>query len=63
MINLIMSDLKHYIENIDEKFKSWYNFAATMAQSVDAHASVPQLTKDSSRCRSNVKNDGPKNIL
>ena len=27
MTELVMSDLKHYRENTDEEFKSWYNLA------------------------------------
>ena len=45
MIDLVMSYLKCYLENIDEEFKSWYYFAMTMSQSVDVQPSVTRLAK------------------
>ena len=41
MIDLVMSYLKRYRENIDEEFKAWYNLAATMVQSVDTNRLYP----------------------
>ena len=60
MIDLVISDLKSYRENIGEEFKAWYNTAMTMAQSVHVQPSVSRLAKGWSRFRSNVENDGPK---
>ena len=59
MIDLVLSDLKCYLENIDEKGKSCCNFATTMVQSVDAQTSIPRLAKGWSRSRSNLGNDSP----
>ena len=58
MIDLVMSDMKLYRENIDKEFKPWYNLATTMAQSADVQLSVPRLAKGKSRFRSNVENNG-----
>ena len=60
MTDLVISDLKCYRENIDEKLKAWYNLATTIAQSVDVQTSVPQLAEGWNRFRSNVENGGPK---
>ena len=43
MTDLVMSDLKRYLENIDEEFKARCNFATTMAHLVDVQPSVPWL--------------------
>ena len=60
MIDLVMSDLKRYQENIDEEFKAWYNLPTTRAKLVDVQTSVPRLAKGWSRFISNVENNGPK---
>ena len=59
MIDLVMSDLKSYWENIDEKLKAWYNLATTMTQSVVVQPSVPRLAKGWRRFRYNVENEIP----
>ena len=59
MIDLVMSDLKLYRENIDEQFKAWYNLATTVTQSVVVQPSVARLAKDWRRFRSNVENESP----
>ena len=58
-IDLVMSYLKRYLENIDEKFKASYNFPTTMVQSVNVQPSVFRLAKGWSRFSSNTENDGP----
>ena len=58
MTDLVMSDLKRYLENNDEEFKARCNFATTMAHLVDVQPSVPRLAYGWSRFRFNVENDG-----
>ena len=60
MIDLVMSYLKRYLENIDEEFKAWYYFAMTMSQSVDVQPTVTWIAKSWSRFNSNIEHDGPK---
>ena len=60
MIDLVISYLKRYLENIDEEFKAWYYFAMTMSQSVDVQLTVTWLAKCWSRFSSNIEHDGPK---
>ena len=45
MIDLVVSDLKRYRENIDKEFKAWYNLATTMVQSDDVQLSLLGLAK------------------
>ena len=57
MIDLFISNLKRYRQNIDKEFQAWYNLATTMAQTVDVQSCVPRPAKGCSRVRSNVEND------
>ena len=41
MTELVMSHLKHYRENTDEEFKSWYNFSTAIFESPDVPPAVP----------------------
>ena len=54
MIDLFISNLKRYRQNIDKEFQAWYNLATTMAQTVDVQSCVPRPAKGCSRVRSNV---------
>ena len=57
MIDLFISNLKRYQQNIDKEFQVWYNLATTMAQPADVQSCVLRLAKGCSRVRSNVEND------
>ena len=60
VIDIVMSDLKRYWENIDKDFKICYKLPKTRAQLVNVQPSVPRLAKRWSRSRCNVENDALK---
>lgn len=59
MVDLVISDLKHFRKNTGEEFKPWYNFATAILQSADVRPTVPQLAKHWSQFRFNRDIDNP----